>query len=158
MATIEGHASVYVPGAGTGGGIGARGYFGYPTGQTVPSAAMTDVSFAGTPGVYSDPFGFFDLANNQIKFPVDGWYIVSLNAAFAGLNNDGEVYLQDWTSSSETDDNVTVRRQTNETHNAYTLPIGPRWFNAGEVMGFGIMQNGDASDAVTWIISVAKIG
>ena len=158
MATIEGHASVYVPGAGTGGAIGARGFFGYPTGQTVPSATWTVVSFAGSPGVYSDPNGFFDIANNRIIFPANGWYVAYLNAAFVGLMNDGQVELQTVTSSVETDEDVTIRRSTTATHNAYAISVGPRWFNASETMEFRIMQNGDTSDSVTWIISVAKIG
>lgn len=140
-------------GGGGAGGVGARGYF---KGQVVSSASYTQVSFSGSPGVYEDALGLFDIANSQIVFKQAGWWVASINAEFAGLLNDGEVFLEAVTTSSETDENVTTRRQITETHNGYTFTVGPRYFNANETLKFYVTQNGDASDTIDWIVGVAS--
>ena len=142
-------------GGGGAGGVGARGYF---KGQVVSSASYTQVSFSGSPGVYEDALGLFDIANSQIVFKQAGWWVASINAEFAGLLNDGEVFLEAVTTSSETDENVTTRRQITETHNGYTFTVGPRYFNANETLKFYVTQNGDASDTIDWIVGVASGG
>lgn len=140
----------------------ARGYFGF----TDPISNFGQL-LMGDPTIWEDTDSYFDVADNQIVFPFDGWYIGQCTSLLSRTMHDagdnGWFTLYNGTSSDEADEAITapifgIDASHSPPVPQLTLPWN-RHFLANETMTFSIghYNSNGLSIGASMLLSVALL-